>query len=382
MRTLPRVASWHDRTHQGRHAQSRTRDPGVGRPSIYLTVFASSTGQQTCCNAGLAAPQRRPMPSTRCGLAAANGVRVFRFFANLWGPNCVFAAQHPGTFWREMDSFWDEIDRLGLFAIPSLGAHDWHYATQNETINDLVMDRNSKSRKYAVDYIRTFTTSYINRSSLFFWELGNELNLLVDLPSPHCHPTQQCFNTQSMVDFQDALARVIRAAEMHPASKSSYGPRPISSGFSAPRPSAWHQAHFMPHDPHYWDKDSLSQWLDMLQMQNAESIDVWSMHMYDNENGSRNVSMLSAAVLRARAQGKMLFLGEYGGNGPNFTGPAPSSSGFPKSVLILRSKTPKMVLVVLLCLLYGRGLVHPIEDMVCIWPGEPDGRKETVQMRP
>ena len=73
-----------------------------------------------------------------------------------------------------MDSFWDEIDRLGLFAIPSLGAHDWHYATQNETINDLVMDRNSKSRKYAVDYIRTFTTRYSNRSSLFFWELGNK----------------------------------------------------------------------------------------------------------------------------------------------------------------------------------------------------------------
>lgn len=277
-----------------------------------------------------------------------------------------------------MDLWWDEVDRLGLFAIPSLGAHDWHYATQNETINDLVLNRNSKSRKYAVDYVRTFTTRYSNRSSLFFWELGNELNLLVDLPRPHCHPTQQCFNTQSMVDFQDALARAIRAAEMHPASKNPYGPRPISSGFSAPRPSAWHQAHFMPHDPRYWNIDSLPQWLDMLQMQNAESIDIWSMHMYDNEQGSRNISMLSAAVFRARAQGKMLFLGEYGGNSPNYTGPTPSSRRFPQKCLDTQVEDAKNGIGGLaLSAIWAWACPSHRRDMVCIWPGEPDGQKET-----
>ena len=46
--------------------------------------------------------------------------------------------------------------------------------------------------------------------------------------------TQQCFNTSAMGDFTAAMIQTIRSVD---------STRPISSGFAAPRPSAFHQAH-------------------------------------------------------------------------------------------------------------------------------------------
>ena len=66
--------------------------------------------------------------------------------------------------------------------------------------------------------------------------------------------------------------------------------RPISSGFSLPRPSAWHQAHcplqgdcgpIAPGDQ-YWSNDSLEQWSTQFKAQQG-GIDIWSIHVYDSE---------------------------------------------------------------------------------------------------
>lgn len=65
-RTLPRGASWHDRT-MSRHAQSRTLGLGVERPSIYLTVFGSAPQASRPVVMRLAAQQRKLTLSTRCG---------------------------------------------------------------------------------------------------------------------------------------------------------------------------------------------------------------------------------------------------------------------------------------------------------------------------
>jgi hypothetical protein len=53
--------------------------------------------------------------------------------------------------------------------------------------------------------------------------------------APHPHQwcgTTQCFNTSAMVAFTGAMVSVVSALDQR---------RPISSGFAAARPSAWHQ---------------------------------------------------------------------------------------------------------------------------------------------
>lgn len=343
--------------------------------NIFDSFWVTSQGMTTCCNA-TGGPATKIDAVNALKLAASNGVRVFRFFATLWGPNCVFALQHSEIYWKEFDEWWDVVDELGLFAIPSIGAHDWHYAS-NETLNDLILVEHSEARAIAINYTRAFVQRYSKRKSLLFWELGNELNLMVDLPAGHCNPTAQCFDTKAMVDFQVAIVNAIRSSEVDRLSSNPFGLRPVSSGFSAPRPSAWHQAHFPVHDARYWEVDSRTEWLSMLEKQNA-AVDIWSVHMYDNDKGDSNTSLLSAAVSRARERGAMLFLGEYGGHGPNFTGPSAASRRFPQLCLDAQVEDVKngtggfalSAIWAWVCPSHRR-------DMVCIWPGEPDGPKES-----
>ena len=65
-------------------------------------------------------------------------------------------------------------------------------------------------------------------------KLGNELNLELNLPPPHCDAVKQCFGTADMVAYTKDLVRALRAVDPS---------RPISSGFSTPRPSSWHMEH-------------------------------------------------------------------------------------------------------------------------------------------
>ena len=61
---------------------------------------------------------------------------------------------------------------------------------------------------------------------MLLWELGNELNLLTNLPAPKCHPKAKCFGHAAMAAYSADLVGIIRNID---------GTRPISSGFAAPR---------------------------------------------------------------------------------------------------------------------------------------------------
>lgn len=50
------------------------------------------------------------------------------------------------------------------------------------------------SRTLAHQYFSEIVTRYLNRSSVLIWELGNELNLLVDLPPPVCGNVEYLFS--------------------------------------------------------------------------------------------------------------------------------------------------------------------------------------------
>ena len=152
--------------------------------------------------------------------AHAAGIRVFRAFASDWGPNKLFWKQHTDQFvfhvyfimnlqlyacplllflpifcvviryWQEFDSLVDRIDTAGLYWIPSIGTDGWDRVANaltpglNETVNDFVKNASSVSRQLALEYFGQFSRRYFSRPSLLFWELGNELNLMSNLPPP------------------------------------------------------------------------------------------------------------------------------------------------------------------------------------------------------
>lgn len=176
---------------------------------------------------------------------------------------------------------------------------------------------------------------------MLFWELGNELNLMVNLPPPSCGD-RQCFNHSQMASFTSDLMAVIHKTDTS---------RPISSGLSAGRPSAWHQEH-CPYSGHcaadpgssYWTPDTKQQWQQAITEQQGKC-DVWSVHHYKTDscyfsptkdpkecvNSAKGI--VSAAAEAADKAGAALFVGEYGGKGPNFTGPSAADQQFNQDML-------------------------------------------------
>ena len=354
---------------------------------------------------------------------ARSGLRHFRVFASLWGSKQVFWLQEPRRFWAAFDRMMDDVRSFGLHVVLSIGAEAWHevlYRATNgskaETLNDLVLHTTSESRALARTFTAEVVQRYARRPEVLFWELGNELNLLANMPSgcsdlggafgtlnssegasgsnlssigavvrPRARTayagvaSERCFNTSALVDYTHDLASIIRRIDPG---------RPISSGFAVTRPTAWHQE--MCHPGSHarletsfssvsgrgmaWSApapldggaarnassrrgqglcaggtggiDTLSQWQRMLLWQH-EAVDIVSVHAYDGKRGcyfdayrykmgcirQGNVSVLAAAAAAAASAGKLLYVGEYGGPPPNFTGPTVEAQTFPEAVL-------------------------------------------------
>eukprot|EP01043_Picozoa_sp_COSAG02_P038869 COSAG02_NODE_3029_length_7507_cov_4.542953_6_plen_139_part_00 len=70
-----------------------------------------------------------------------------------------------------------------------------------------------------------------------------------------------------------------------------------------------------------------------------------SIHHYDDDKacwfnksfcGMSNVGLVTLAARRAKSLGKTIYVGEYGGPSPNFTGPSVSDQAFPAAMLDLQ----------------------------------------------
>jgi len=207
-----------------------------------------------------------------------------------------------------------------------------------------VRNRSSVAWRLKAAYVEQVVVRYRSRRGILFWELGNELNLNVNLAASFCGGGAQCYNTADMVQYQRDAVAIIRALD--PA-------RPVSSGFAAGRASAWHQEHCPDKAQQnctsgYWGTDTKEQWLQMMGQQN-DAVDIISLHSYDSDSpgscyfdahncsgtfASPGGSVVAAAVEYAAATlGKPVYVGEYGGPGPTFTGPSAADQAYPAAVL-------------------------------------------------
>jgi hypothetical protein len=87
--------------------------------------------------------------------------------------------QNPATFWFEFDRLIDDIEALGMYAIPSLGTGMWHEVANvvtpglNETANDNIQNTTSAAYKLNLEYFDQVTKRYAGRKCVLAWELGN-----------------------------------------------------------------------------------------------------------------------------------------------------------------------------------------------------------------
>ena len=292
--------------------------------------------------------------------AAANNIRVFRMFSCLWGPHMSFWVTNETAYWAEFDAVMDEIERYpGLHVILSIGYSSWWWTANqafaaqgvNETLNDFILNPSSVGRGLANKYFTQIVTRYAKRDCVLLWELGNELNLQVDLPPPKCgDPTAKCFGIAAMTKFTAEVVGIIRSIDPR---------RPISSGMGAPLPCAWHlsrcdyKTNTCPPGATggIWGIDSKEQWLEALAEHQA-GVDYWSIHLYNthkavdhgcyfkeagtNETCAPLTDVIAAASTAASSAGRGLYLGEYGGSNPNFTGPTKESQAYPAAALALQ----------------------------------------------
>ena len=303
------------------------------------------------------------------GLKAA-GIRYFRFFASLYGGAQWKWVKDPSAYWRMFDRLMEAIEAAGLYVIPSIGYDCWVTITDGaNNYNDFVFDAHSQSRGYARRYFLELVARYRQRHCVLLWELGNELNLLANLPPPHCHPHRNCFDTQALVSVTRDLVHLIRVADPT---------RPISSGFAYPRAQAWHMEHCRdrrdgPCTRGFWSLDTREQSIKMIMWQN-EAVDVVSVHIYDARQCyfapgcERTTALVEAAAVAAKRMGKWMFLGEYGGPNPDFTGPSMQSQHFPIAALQMQVEAAHAGGAFRLSAIWAWECPSHRKDMNCIWP--------------
>lgn len=248
--------------------------------------------------------------------ALQNDFIIYRFFAYLFGTTMDIWLNNQTYFWSMYDEYYSFITELNtnksinnkIYVIPSLGYTQWYELTENETLNDLVTNNKSQSRQLMYKYLNQYITKYKDLECILFWELGNELNLRVDLPPPH-DPTDT-FTTPQMVQYVEEIVNYIQRMD---------DIRPISSGYSCPRPAAWHLYYNQS-----WTIDSEEQWSKMMSWQN-QPVDIISCHSYGHQaffnESIGQIKQFYVGADTAANDNKMFYVGEFGPSDLNYSNP-------------------------------------------------------------
>jgi hypothetical protein len=174
-------------------------------------------------------------------LGGANYVRIAP--AGFWPQDLALWQNNPTAYWALMDTMMHDMYARGLSAEVDLTWHYTRFSTlAGDTLSDFFGNPNSASYQLWARYVREFVTRYKNdpQASIYLYMIGNESNLSTDLDGRALHCAQSAgwlcenfgnYSTNQMLAFQTRAASLIRTLD---------STRPITSGNSAARPSAYH----------------------------------------------------------------------------------------------------------------------------------------------
>jgi hypothetical protein len=213
----------------------------------------------------------------------------------------------------------DDLDRASIRLVPTFVWNSTQFPVLGgDTIATFIRDSQSRSRHLLARFIADFITRYKDRKTILFYELTNELNLLADLDlrRRECKVgTNPCvldnFTTADMVAFSWDVVRLIKS--LNPS-------RQMSSGYSIPRPAAWHlmrQPEFSSRGAD-WTPDTPEEFSSNLRAVH-EPFDIISVHVYPVAENTRfrrppgeEYKLVADAAAAAKIAYKPLFVGEFG----------------------------------------------------------------------
>lgn len=250
----------------------------------------------------------------------ARNVPFIRFMGcGFWPANWNLYRHNKTQYFKNFDAFVKSAEELGIGLIPSLF---WHHSTIPDLVGESVNqwgNPNSKTIAFMREYVKEVVTRYKDSPAIWGWELGNEYNLVADLPGDNENLPQitvengtPAVRTKadklSTNDISVAFVEFAKAVRKYDAS------RIIISGNANPRPAAYHL-----HTVKNWTRDTEQEYATMLDLQNPNPVNTYSIHHYpDNEFQYFNDQKASLKeVIRVTMehsvkQKKPLFIGEFG----------------------------------------------------------------------
>jgi len=281
---------------------------GVNYFNAFIRTLDDGQQNNTSYRTGLAYLKERNIPFIRF---AINGY---------WPKNWDRYLNNPDAYFQQLDAFVAAAEEFGIGLIPSFF---WHTPTIPDLVGEPVNrwgDTGSKTHELMQKFIRDVVVRYRDSPAIWGWEQGNEVNLLVDLPgdndnlppivpelgTPTTRSKEDKLYTADLLVMMRAFAREVRKYD---------GTRIVITGNAIQRPAArnlWKNQS--------WTKDTRSQFIEMLGVQNPDPIDVLCTHVYPasaEEGYFSDASVGVEGLIRASMEAagelkKPLFLGEWG----------------------------------------------------------------------
>ncbi len=221
---------------------------------------------------------------------------------------------NPNAWWQAFDQMVNDASSRNIKLIPSIA---WCiYAFPNEAGEPVTrfFQDSSRSNRDLKEYTRELVTRYKDNPDILFWELGNEYNLKSDHVSSGDTACQAgsgngSYSSSDLATFVTDYAYYIKSLDPNHL---------ISSGYSRPRPYAYHlwQSYLSNKKPDY-HRDSQSELKQYLRAVYPISVDLMSVHMYPEKQGKVPDWTISDLVSAARQINKQVFVGEFGDLGDN-----------------------------------------------------------------
>ncbi len=334
--------------------------PGKNIGAVHLELFTQYQGRHGQGALGTDAEMQVGTAMARKALddakmlAGANYVRIAP--AGFWPQDLALWQNNPTAYWALMDTMMHDMYARGLSAEVDLTWHYTRFSTlAGDTLSDFFGNPNSASYQLWARYVREFVTRYKNdpQASIYLYMIGNESNLSTDLDGRALHCAQSAgwlcenfgnYSTNQMLAFQTRAASLIRTLD---------STRPITSGNSVARPSAYHlqrKPGWLAGGPD-WTLDTKAQLVSHLTYI-TQGMDLLELHFYnfpstdgskrDNERfcpgpdcieGANNADLLDVYQLVADAMGKKLHIGEYGDFDPYLKDFLPDFGPFVRNIL-------------------------------------------------
>lgn len=251
---------------------------------------------------------------------ASNKIPFARvMFTGFWPSDLKLYQSNKVEYFSRLDRVVKAAENAGVGLIASI---NWNPST----IPDLVDEprnawgkKDSKTIQFMSKYTKEVVSRYVNSPAIWAWEFGNEYTLYVDLPNapnfrPQVVPEK---GTRLLRGSEDDLraSDVINAYQMFAESVRSIDKiRMLSTGNSLPRPFAYHNSRY-----NTWDRDSESEFCEILKRDNPLPFALMSVHIYPTDknkyflNGGASLNnIVSVAEWCSFNEKKVLFVGEFG----------------------------------------------------------------------